>query len=155
MNGNNLFWSKILSNSIKILPSVLPATKLEPEKVRLFIGAYGFEQRSLGWVNYQEGQGKVLNCALVFKYLHPKGRNRIKELKKSLINNGVVNYINIPYDVHYPHNIEESLLKNLERVLPDIEEIVIDISAMTKLMILFCLCALSKFKRTVRIVYSR
>ena len=41
-------------------PVLLPAAKVMPDRKRLFIGAYGFEQRSLGWSNYQEGQGAIL-----------------------------------------------------------------------------------------------
>lgn len=137
-----------------IFPARSSATKLSPRNKRLFLGAYGFEQRSLGWTNYQEEQGDVLNCALMFRYVHSKGRNRIEQLRQALAKIGVSRPIDIPYNGHSPHKMEDLLSRNLELVLPELEEVVVDISAMTKLLILVCLCELSRFPGTLRIVYS-
>lgn len=135
-------------------PDVLPAVKLQPDKKRLFIGAYGFEQRSLGWANHQAKQGVILNGAVVFRYKHPKGRNRIRQLRKMLTGLGTISITDMVYDVRSPHNIEELIEKKFKNLIFDFEEIVLDISSMTKLLVLVCLCKLSTFPGTVRIVYS-
>ncbi len=135
-------------------PDVLPAVKLQPDTKRLFIGAYGFEQRSLGWTNYQADQGVILNRAIVFRYKHPKGKNRVHQLRKNLKRLGVADIKDIPYDVHFPHNIEDIIDKKFGDLFLDIDEIVVDISSMTKLLILVCLCKLSTFPGNLRIVYS-
>ena len=135
-------------------PTLLPAAKVMPDKKRLFIGAYGFEQRSLGWSNYQEGQGAILTKALMFRYKHSKGKNRISELCKSLAKIGVSKPKDIVFDILSPHNFENVILNNLVQEFVDIDEIVVDISSMTKLLILVSLCMLGEFNKTVRIVYS-
>jgi len=137
-------------------PAISYATKLLADRKRLFIGAYGFEDRSLGWAVYSKGQGDILNRALLIRYIHPKGRNRIKELRQSLARLGVGSskILDIPYDFHSPHRIEFVLSRNLKGLLHETDEVVLDISAMTKILILVCLCMLKDFCGTVRIVYS-
>ncbi|MFZ3060208.1 MAG: hypothetical protein WA102_10805 [Candidatus Methanoperedens sp.] len=137
-----------------IFPEVSLAAKLQPNKSRLFIGAYGFEWRSLGWANYQLQQGVILNRACVFKYNRPKGKNRIHELQKILVELGIKKPKDIPYDAKYPYNIEEVVATEFNNLLTDFEEIIVDITSMTKLLILVCLCKLSVFSGTLRIVYS-
>ncbi len=137
-----------------IWPTVSVAEKLKPTLKRLFIGAYGFERRSLGWVSYQREQGTILSESVLFRYKHPKGINLIHELKKNLGTLGVSKPKEVPYNVRSPHNIEDIIGEKMDSVLRGNEEIVVDISAMTKLLILACLCKLANFTGTVRIVYS-
>jgi hypothetical protein len=60
----------------------------------------------------------------------------------------------VTYDVQSPHDIEEIIEKRLRKFWTETDEIVVDITAMTKLLILTCLCILSSFSGTVRVVYS-
>ena len=135
-------------------PALKEAAKLGTNKRRLFIGAYGFEPRTLGWVDFQEGQGGILSKAIMFHYIHRKGPNRIRDLRKALANIGTPTPIDIPHDLLSPHDIENKLSRKLVQNLADIEEIVLDVSSMTKLLILVSLCMLSDFEGTLRIVYS-
>ena len=140
-------------------PELKPVIKLSPNKQRLFIGSYGFEPRTLGWLDFQKEQGEILNDAFMIRYLHSKGSkgkggNRIRDIRKALANIGVPNPIDITYDLLSPHNIENKLSKKLMQNFAEVEEIVIDISSMTKLLILVSLCMLTKFEGTLRIVYS-
>jgi hypothetical protein len=135
-------------------PAVSTATKLQPGTKRVFIGACGFEERSLGWVKHQGGQGAILNGSLFFRYRHPKGRNRIRELRKAIGSLGVSSPDDIVYDAWSPYTIEDSVDKKYRGLPSDTQEIVVDVSAMTKLLILVCLCKLSRFTGTLRIVYS-
>jgi hypothetical protein len=135
-------------------PNILPASKLEPGRKRLFIGAYGFEDRSLGWLECQKKNEKILDYALMIKYKNPKGENRINEIQQELKTIGIDNPGNIVYDVLSPHSIENLLYDEFENIFPQIDEIVLDISAMTKLLILACLFQLSEFEGDLKIVYS-
>ncbi len=124
-------------------------------KRRLFIGASGFEQRSLGWVTYQNsGRTPILERAFVFTYEKPKGQNLTKELNAALLSLGVKRPTPIRHSVWGPHDTENIIEEALLPAIQDAEEIVIDISAMTKLLILITLCKLETYKGTVRIVYS-
>ena len=155
MKNRKVFGKSIQSNSHTMtFPDRSLASKLHPDKKRLFIGAYGFEKRSLGWAIHQEGQGSILNRALMIRYSPSKGRNRIKLLKQALSRIGINAPIDFLVNTYSPHRIEYSLCRKLESLLPYVEEVVVDISAMTKLLILVCLCELGKFRGTVRIVYS-
>jgi len=137
-----------------MFPSRVPVPKLSNQARRLFVGAYGFEDRSLGWARYQASQGHVLDKALILRYVHPKGRNRVKELRLALKQLGVTNPVNLRYDVHSPYNIEQQLPYALDKLLDNVDEVVVDISAMTKLLILVVLYSLSRFDGAVRVVYS-
>jgi hypothetical protein len=137
-----------------MFPSLSTAEKLQPNAKRLFIGAYGFEERSLGWANYQRGQDAVLTAAVVFRYKRPKGRNRIRELREVLTDLGAANLEDVDHDTRFLHNIEEIIHESLRKLLLEAEEVIIDVSAMTKLLILICLCNLRSFTGTVKIIYS-
>ncbi len=133
-------------------PKVSFASVLQPGIKRLYVGAYGFEDRSLGWVNSQ--RGKIIWAATVFRYRHPKGRNRVGELKQKLRRLGARSIKDICCDVRSPQSIER-ILSNAWRVSTgSYDEIILDISAMTKLLILVSLFVLREFRGTLRIVYS-
>lgn len=135
-------------------PVISSAEKLKRDgNCRFFIGAYGFEDRSLGWVKFQKNQGVILNHAMVFRYQPSKGHNMVSELRRELRNIGET----VPEDIKYDprsHNVEALLSNKLQQIISKADEIIIDISAMTKLLILVCLCKLEKFSGTLRIVYS-
>ena len=134
-------------------PKIKVAKKLVKDTQRVFIGAYGFEARSLGWVGLQRGN-EILNQALVFRYKKPKGRNLVRELRCYLSDLGVRQRNEIQYETHYPYEIENNLEAALPELVCSADELVVDISAMTKLLILVCLCKLTNFKGTLRLVYS-
>jgi hypothetical protein len=130
-------------------PPVQLATQLGDQK-RLFIGAYGFEKRSLGWLRHQLNPS--LTTAIVFNYKHPKGKNKIAELRRELTRLGAKRHRDLECDVRFPYPIEDVL--DVEFKDLGYDEVVLDITAMTKLLILACLCKLSQFSRSVRVVYS-
>ena len=131
-------------------PSVQLATQLGGDQKRLFVGAYGFEERSLGWPRRQ--MNASLTTAIIFNYKHPKGKNKIVELRHELARLGAKRPRDLECDVRCPYPIEELL--NVEFETLEYDEIVLDITAMTKLLILACLCKLSQFSGIVRLVYS-
>lgn len=133
--------------------------KLDSTKARLFVGAYGFEDRTLGWLKYQQSQESILDSALMFNYNPTKGPsknpNKIVEIKKALKAIGVNKK---PYEINYdwqmPQSIENEIEKYVNTELAIFDEIIIDISSMTKFLILVFLSNLVNFHGAVRIIYS-
>jgi hypothetical protein len=87
-------------------PVLTPATRLLDGHERLFVGSAGFEDRSLGWVRHVAGQ-KPLSQAWIFKYLQPKGTNKIAELSDALRGIGARTVSLVPYRVRTPERIED------------------------------------------------
>jgi len=136
------------------LPDVLTVSKLAGRKRRLYIGAYGFEPRSLAWARQQAESGKGIQTAAIFRYLHPKGNNRIRELRQLLSRVGARKIVEIKCDTRQGAAIEDRVERVLCSLLPSVDEVIVDISAMTKLVILVTLCKLQKFSVAVRLIYS-
>jgi hypothetical protein len=138
-----------------ILPNITTATQLADDRQkRLFIGAYGFEERSLGWVRSQMRSGETLQSAAVVRYKHPKRPGRINELRQDLGRLGARHVHEIIYDARAPQSTEQVLANELKQASLAADEIVLDTSAMTKLLILVSLCSLCDFPGTVRLVYA-
>src|SRR5205085_2318636 len=91
----------------KLYPAIEPAGQLNSDQKRLFIGACGFEQRSLGWPRYQKHT--PLTGAIVFEYRHPKGKNKIAELYGELHRLGAKRPRKLMCDVRCPYAIEDLL----------------------------------------------
>jgi len=134
-------------------PGIQPATKLEPSKKRLYIGAYGFEDRSVGWMESQKEKSSILDHAFMIKYQNPKGKNRIEESKKALSKICKARPIDIVYNVSSPYQIEDLIVEKIGKFFPSVDEIVLDISAMTKLLILAALFQLKDYEGDLRIIY--
>ncbi|MCL4519879.1 MAG: hypothetical protein M1587_11860, partial [Thaumarchaeota archaeon] len=119
----------------------------------LYVASYGFEERSLGWTNSLIDSKSRVSDSLIFNYVHPRGRNRVADMRRNLKKIGEVSMHEISYDLLSPQGTEDSISESL-RLFEDKDEIIIDISSMTKLLILVTLCKLQNFPRQVRIVYS-
>ncbi len=132
-------------------PPLATAAKLTDTARRLFIGAYGFEDRQTGWCDLKGHSRGIVKDALVFKYKNPKGKNRVKDLKARLNALGA-DITSLEYDTAIPQSVEDLVSERLSSL--DYDEIIVDISAMTKLLILLVLCKLENFSGVVRIVYS-
>ncbi|RIV53103.1 hypothetical protein D2V93_02900 [Flagellimonas taeanensis] len=143
------------------LPNLQRAEKLIALKKRLFIGAYGFEDRTIGWLQYQSEltKGAILDSALMFNYdlsndLHPSP-NKTTLIQTLLKRLGCINGIQeIGYNWEMPNNIEDEIEDFFSRKLKSYEEIIVDISTMSKYLILICLLKLTEYNGSIRIVYS-
>lgn len=136
-----------------VLPEIGEAEVLRGGPVRAFVGAYGFEKRSLGWLSRQQG-GQSLSRALFVRYVHSKGRNRIRAMKSLVAAAGTSEQAEVRYDVNCPERIESQVKKSLPTLLSGVDEVVVDLSAMTKLLSMIILCNLAKFGVSLRVVYS-
>lgn len=143
-----------MSELSKILPEIRQSEQLTSGVRRLYIGTYGFEDRSLGWVNHRINKRNILSDAIIVRYSHPKGRNKIQQMNIALQALGVSKPREIKYDLWATHSIEETLLTEFGSLNDKYDEIVIDISAMTKFLVLVSLCYLSHYRGSIRVVYS-
>ena len=135
------------------LPIAERAADLVEGPRRVFVGAFGFEKRSLAWPLLQSGR-QVIETAVVAKYAPSKGKNRIAALTDGLELLGCESIHEVPYDVTSPHTLEGKLQAAFSTTAHDVDEVVVDTSAMTKLLILVSLMKLAFFDGTVRIIYS-
>ncbi len=134
------------------LPDLHQAKLLSTNGRRLYIAAYGFEQRSTGWAKSQ-ASSPILNEAYVINYTPTKGLNKVDELRIELNRLGIDYPHEIEFDLTEPDKLESTLEKEF-RSINEFEEVIVDVTAMTKYLILVCLCKLQHFSGTLRIVYS-
>lgn len=135
-------------------PLLTQPSYLDSNKKTLLISSYGFEDRTLGWTNYQvTNQGK-LSHVLMYKYSPKKGDNKIKQINANLEKLGISksNCTTLDYNVNSPNLVEFELSDFLQKM--NFDEIVVDITSMTKFLILICLASLRYFDGTLKIVYT-
>lgn len=135
-----------------MLPKIKMASKSYNSASRkMFIAAEGFEQRSLYWISNEENK-TVFERSIICKY-DPGKKSRFQEMyswvKKHTNNEPLV----LNYDRFEPTVFEQNF-KNAIAELEDIDEIIIDISVMSKLMIMIVLCCLKKYDGKLTILYS-
>jgi hypothetical protein len=136
------------------LPSIENVSLLKSGVNRLYISAYGFEQRSTAWLLSQKSNSSVIFRALLCKYVNPKGENKIETTRSILRKIGIERLDEIEFDVTQPYGFEDDFESILRESIIDCDEIIVDITSMTKLMILVCLYKLSKYSKIVRIIYT-
>lgn len=95
-----------------------------------------------------------LQRALMFEYAPPKGGNRVEESRALLRRICERDPMELTYDVDAPQTIEEGLDATLPELLDGIEEVIVDVSSMTKLLLLVVVLKLARQPRPVRVVYS-
>jgi hypothetical protein len=142
---------------VALFPSLCRAAPLKDESRRLYIGAYGAEERALGWLALQAKSKIRLKKldALLFQYVNPHGLNQGGKARALVRSIGGRLLLDQPYDHRAPRGMEESFdQRRIKDLCSEYEEIVIDISGMTKLMMLSLLIRLAEFKGRLRIVYG-
>lgn len=135
-------------------PKLRLAEKLEAGRKVLLICAYGFEERSLAWTNFQLKCDAKIASAFVINYDNPKGKNQIRELKKNLKKMGVSKIHEVSYDGAGTDNIELRIENEIKSIFDTYDEIVLDITPLTKFLILLLLSKLETFTGSLRIIYT-
>jgi hypothetical protein len=121
---------------------------------RLFICAEGFEPRALEWVT-RESHSVAFERSLILRYKPRKPESLYRKLlhrvRRATVSGGVE-----PHEFHRfePVLFEWNFYPRLIAALEGIDCVVIDISVMSKLMILMLLVMLKGYSRSVRIIYS-
>jgi hypothetical protein len=118
---------------------------------KLLILAEGFEKRSLSWISHKDNK-ELFNRVLICKYLfHAKTKYNevLLATKQHCINEPET----LDYDRFEPAIFEKHLLGIINEC-KEYEEIVVDISVMSKLLILIIIYSLMHFNGKLRIIYS-
>lgn len=137
-----------------LFPTIQKATLLSPEgsNKRVLIISEGFEGRSLSWIKLQP-EKKLFGNSIVCKY-EPSKKQRFEEMKQAVI----ARTCNQPYVLAFnrfePTSFEVAFESTLGVILSEATEIVIDISAMSKMLIMIILHSLRHFSGAIRIIYT-
>lgn len=135
-----------------LLPELQYAQVLAVEKSRILIIAEGFESRSLSWIKSQPG-GRVFKHAIICKY-SPSKRDRFGEMKEE-VTNRTENYpVVIEYNRFDPTVFEQNFAKNISLLITDQDEVVVDISAMSKMLIMIIVNVLRDYNNDLRLIYT-
>ena len=118
---------------------------------RLLIIAEGFETRSLAWIGKQKHE-KIFDSSIVFKY-HPEKKSRFEEMSTEVGLRTKSNLLTIEYNSYEPTVFEQAFEKQLENI-NDYDEIYIDITVMSKMLILIVVNKLKIYKNTLHIIYT-
>ena len=146
-----------MSQIDELLPRMLIAKPLSTQTRTLFIGAFGFEARSLAWLEMQaKNDARLPNLkALLFRYPHSKTTKAALRAPKLLRSLGATVINSVECDHTNPRTFEEEFdQKRLLDFTSNIDEVVVDISGMTKFLMLSLLIRLSEFSGRLRIVYA-
>lgn len=119
---------------------------------RIFFAAEGFEDRTIAWPK-ELPQDTVFREGLVFRYV-PEKKSRLEELLGTLQPRCTQKIRVVDFHRFEPARSELQLAVVLRDLLRGVSEVVVDISVMSKLMIMMLLYALRDFGGTLNIIYS-
>jgi len=127
---------------------------LLPEPI-CYIGAIGFEDRVFGVLNKALQSRKKIERVVGIEYRPHNEKNRINEFKDTLKNLSLseANIYWSIYDRYVPDDFIEQIVK-IVNFVPVNYNIVVDISAMSKLLIVVLLHGLRELPNRVTIVYT-
>lgn len=120
-------------------------------KKRLLITSEGFEERSLVFVNKIFRTSHFEN-SIICKY-YPVKKSRLNELKPKVKAITINKLILLEFSRYDPFIFEEKF-NNLSNTFSIYDEIIIDISVMSKLLICIIINCLKEYKHTLRIIYT-
>jgi hypothetical protein len=133
------------------LPGVTSVNNSSKVKEALLIIAEGFEERSLSFLSSKNNAqfSKLILC----KYHPPKKSLHDQLLKLAYQKCDRESVVELLFDRYKPFDFETQLAYELSSQ-SDFTEIVVDISVMSKYMIMQIICALSKYQGRLHIIYT-
>ena len=126
--------------------------RFEIGKRRLFVAAEGFEERSLEWIRRLPREVWFEHC-LLCRY-QPERKARLTELLAETCPRCYREPRTVDFHRFSPAEFEQALDRELLPLLSSVEEIVIDLSVMSKLMIMILVWYLRCFGGRVRVIYT-
>jgi hypothetical protein len=135
-----------------LLPKITKFSDISKSPMILCILSEGFEPRSLAFIN--ANKNIYLNKIIICKYEPPK-ESKYNELKK-VIDERYGDKQNIEimvFDRYNPYEFENKI-ENEFKNINIYNEIIIDISVMSKYMIMQLICSLVYYEGRVRIIYT-
>lgn len=138
---------------MSLLPQVQPFCGEQelPEDKTLLICAEGFEDRGLSFV--QSISSRKFSQVFVLTY-QPTKKSRLPELMEACKARSDASPRVLEYDRFHPAVFEDRFRGEIEGVIGKAEEVVVDISVMSKLMILIILAVLRNYRGKLRVIYS-
>lgn len=135
---------------------LLPEIQLAPFSYnsatkKMFVVAEGFEKRSLYWISKNENK-TFFSQSIICKY-SPSKKSLFDEMYEIVKNHTQNEPITLDYDRFEPTLFEQKFKESI-MLFADIEEVVIDISVMSKMLIMIILCCLNNYNKKVTILYS-
>lgn len=134
------------------LPELQYAQPLALERERILIIAEGFEPRSLTWIKRQPEE-QLFKHAVICRYA-PAKRNRFDEMNQEVAKRTDTSPIVIEYNRFDPTVFEQDFAKQIAALLTSQYEIVMDISAMSKMLIMIVINVLRDTNNDLRIIYT-
>lgn len=134
------------------LPELQHVQPLSLEKQRILVIAEGFESRSLSWIKSQPSE-KLFKHTVICKY-SPSKRNRFEEMRQEVIKRTDNPLVVIEYNRFDPTVFEQEFAKQMSVLLTEEYEIVVDISAMSKILIMIIVNILRDSNSDLRIIYT-
>lgn len=137
-----------------MLPMVNTAGPVAPlgENRRLLIISEGFEARSLSWISAQK-KDVLFSQSIICRY-DPGRENRFEEIYDAVTTRTSAEPKVLSYNRFDPTPFESELERELEKEISLAKEIIIDISVMSKMLIMIILYALRLYPHQIRIIYS-
>jgi len=128
-------------------------TVLEPGRV-VFFAAMGFEDRALEFP-HRLAASASRGVVISIRYVHPKGKNQEKEFRALFWGNAKWEQREVKYSSVRAHEFELAFDKILGAIaLSDSDMVVVDISAMSKFLIIVMLLRLWQVRKVVRLVMT-
>lgn len=136
-----------------MLPDLEVAEKLTVGKSnRLLIISEGFESRSLSWITSQD-ETKLFSASIICKY-DPASRDHFSTMYNAVFSRTKQPPLVVSYNRFDPSVFEFNFNSKFSEIEPEIDEIVIDISAMSKLLIMIILFSIKRTNCKVRLIYT-
>ena len=134
------------------LPELQYAQPLALERKRILVIAEGFEPRSLTWIKHQPDE-RMFEHAVICRYA-PAKRDRFDEMKQEVTKRTANAPMVIEYNRFDPTVFEQDFAKQMSELLTNQYEIVLDISAMSKMLIMIVINVLRDTCNDLRLIYT-
>lgn len=135
-----------------MLPQVqIASSSYNTKSTKLFIVAEGFEKRSLHWIS-QKSNTTLFQKSIICRY-SPSKKSRFDEILGETKKRTQQEPVILDYNRFEPTVFEHNFRKCVDEMV-GIEEIILDISVMSKLLIMIILCCLKCYNGKLTILYS-
>ena len=136
-----------------MLPEMTVATELSKAdgKKRLLIIAEGFEARSLSWISSQP-EINLFDSTLLCRY-SPEEKGKLEAVLSEVCKRSKGKARILQYNRFDPTPFEQ-IIEDLKEEILRFDEIVVDISVMSKMLIMIILHALVDYSGSLKIVYT-
>lgn len=134
------------------LPELHAAQPLLAQPNRILVIAEGFEARSLSWIKSQP-EDVLFEHAIICKY-SPSKKDRFEDMRQEVAKRTNTSPTIIEYNRFAPTVFEQDFSKQILLLLAEQKEVVIDISVMSKLLIMIIVNVLRDFNIDLRVVYT-